>query len=276
MKWVFTAWLEGTCSETCGDRRWSLTRCDHLKWHGGLKVCLHAAQLSAALLKTCSVSCGVSWPDEARGNRGLTFPSILLSVLSGWNASSGGSDYREGERCFLRTSLEWGESSMFSFSFLFFQIIFLGLLCLDLESDSWRQTGNWGRESGDQVSYRRLESRTFLLEIFRKWIMDIIWDLRQCSNTITLTKHIGCCCELYSFQGADFIPDIQTEQAGCEATVTVSVCTLKWLSNKVKPEYDATVSLVCNESKCKSSKKCNVNGSCSVSMDSWSSFRITT
>lgn len=93
VKWVFTAWLEGTCSETCGDRRWSLTRCDHLRWHGGLKVCLRAAQLSAALLKTCSVSCGVSWPDEA-GGAGAAGPSILQSVQSGWNACSGGSDYR--------------------------------------------------------------------------------------------------------------------------------------------------------------------------------------
>lgn len=108
VKCVFTAWLEGTCSETCGDRRWSLTQCDHLRWHGGLKVCLRAAQLSAALLKTCSVSCGVSWPDEAGGTRAAV-PSILQSVLSGCNASSGGSDYREGNRCFLRTSPAWGK-----------------------------------------------------------------------------------------------------------------------------------------------------------------------
>lgn len=60
----------GLVRKTCEDWRWSLTQSDHLKWHGGLKVCLHAAQLSAALLKICSVSCGVSWPHERRGNQG--------------------------------------------------------------------------------------------------------------------------------------------------------------------------------------------------------------
>lgn len=77
---------------------WGLEMKPHTVWPSkvtwGLKVCLQAAQLSAAFLKTRSVSCGVSWPDEAGGTR-ATAPFILLSVLNVWNAGSGGSDYRE-------------------------------------------------------------------------------------------------------------------------------------------------------------------------------------
>ena len=52
---------------------------------------------------------------------------------------------------------------------------------------SWEQVG-----SG--------ESRWFLLEKtwhFQKWIGDIIWNFRQCSNKIAQSKHIGWCGKLY-------------------------------------------------------------------------------
>ena len=66
VKWVFTAWLEGTCSGACGDWRWSLTQFDHLNWHGGLKVCLRAAHLPE---DTLSLLWGVL-TRHSRGNRG--------------------------------------------------------------------------------------------------------------------------------------------------------------------------------------------------------------
>lgn len=47
VKWIFTAWLKGTCSGIRGDWRWSLTQSDDLKWHGGLKVCCLAFSSSS-------------------------------------------------------------------------------------------------------------------------------------------------------------------------------------------------------------------------------------